>query len=55
MGLVMTKVKLTHLLDLEAARRGRIPPEAVSSVEIDAVADTPEHPDGAVSPLLAAS
>jgi clan AA aspartic protease len=40
MGLVMTKVKLTNLFDLEAARNGQIPPEAVRSVEIDALADT---------------
>ncbi len=40
MGLVMTKVKLTNLIDMEKAKEGRIPQAAVRSVEIEALADT---------------
>jgi clan AA aspartic protease len=40
MGLVMTKIKLTNALDLRAATDGALPPEAVRSVEVEALADT---------------
>src|SRR5262245_30772531 len=40
MGLVMTKIKLTNAIDLQDVARGRLAPEAVRSVEIDALADT---------------
>jgi clan AA aspartic protease len=40
MGLVMTKVKLVNLSDTLMAEKGMIPPEAIRSVEIDALADT---------------
>ena len=40
MGLVMTKVKLTNLIDQENAKAGHIPDTAIRSVEIDALADT---------------
>ena len=40
MGLVMTKIKLTNALDLRAATDGALPPQAVRSVEVEALADT---------------
>jgi clan AA aspartic protease len=40
MGLVMTKVRLTNLIDQRDAKAGRIPEGAIRSVEIEALADT---------------
>lgn len=40
MGKVMTKLKVTNATDFEIAHRGLIAPEAVRSVEIDALVDT---------------
>jgi clan AA aspartic protease len=49
MGLVMTKLKLTNLVDLENARSGLIPPEAVRVQEVNAMVDT-----GAITLVLPA-
>jgi clan AA aspartic protease len=40
MGLVMTKIKLVNLYDMENAKAGIIPEAAIRSIEIDALADT---------------
>jgi predicted aspartyl protease len=40
MGLVMTKIKLTNHDDLTEVAKGRLAPEAVRSVEVQALADT---------------
>ena len=40
MGKVMTKLKLANLYDVQDARKGRIRPEDVRAVEIDALVDT---------------
>jgi clan AA aspartic protease len=40
MGAVMTEVKMWNLVDLEDARRGLIPPEAVRKATLDALVDT---------------
>ena len=40
MGLVMTKVKITNMLDRQLAERGLIPSESIRQVEIEALADT---------------
>ena len=40
MGKVMTKVKLTNATDIELARQGLIPPDAVRTIEVDALVDT---------------
>jgi clan AA aspartic protease len=40
MGAVMTKLKLTNSVDLAYAREGRITPEQVRSVEVEALVDT---------------
>jgi len=40
MGLVMTKVKLTNLFDVEKARAGLIAEADIRSVEIEALVDT---------------
>jgi clan AA aspartic protease len=40
MGAVMTEVKLWNYTDLEDARRGLIPPDAVRTVTIQALVDT---------------
>jgi len=40
MGLVMTKIKLSNALDLHDASQGRLAPDSVRSVEIEALADT---------------
>jgi clan AA aspartic protease len=40
MGRVMTRIKLTNPFDRESARRGLSAPDAVRSVEIDALVDT---------------
>ena len=38
--LVMTKIKLTNTIDFRLAAEGQFPPEAVRSVEVDALAET---------------
>jgi clan AA aspartic protease len=40
MGEVKVKVRLTNLFDRAAAREGRLPPEKVRSIEVDALVDT---------------
>jgi clan AA aspartic protease len=40
MGLVMTTIKLSNYNDVHAVKRGELSPDAVRSVEIDALADT---------------
>jgi clan AA aspartic protease len=40
MGLVVAKIKLSNLQDLFQAEEGRLPAEAVRTLEIDALADT---------------
>jgi clan AA aspartic protease len=40
MGLVMIKVKITNVIDLQNAESGLIPRERVRSVEVEALADT---------------
>jgi clan AA aspartic protease len=40
MGLVMTKIKLINLIDMDKAKAGLIPETEVRSIEIDALADT---------------
>jgi clan AA aspartic protease len=40
MGAVMTEVKMWNQTDLEDARRGLIPPEAVRTVTLQALVDT---------------
>jgi clan AA aspartic protease len=40
MGAAMTEVKMWNLVDLEDARRGFIPPEAVRTATVEAMVDT---------------
>jgi len=40
MGLVMTKIKLSNYIEFHAAKNGLLPPDAVRSIEVDALADT---------------
>jgi len=40
MGAAMTEVKMWNLVDLEDARRGLIPPEAVRTATVEAMVDT---------------
>jgi clan AA aspartic protease len=40
MGIVVTKMKLSNLVDLGNAEAGLITPDAVRMVEVDAIADT---------------